>query len=75
MCEFSLYLINQQMHRARLEAVFPNRAIMQEGVQAWVDFQCETTRCDVIVKMIEGLTAQMRPETALLRLRLRRPMP
>jgi len=27
------------------------------------------------VEMIEGLTAQMRPETALLRRRLRRPMP
>jgi len=49
--------------------------IIQEGVQAWVDFQCETTRCDVIVEMIEGLTAQKRPETALLRRRLRRPMP
>ena len=49
--------------------------IIQEGVQAWVDFQCETTRCDVIVEMIEGLTAQMRRETALLRRRLRRPMP
>ena len=49
--------------------------IIQEGVQAWVDFQCETTRCDVIVEMIEGLTVQMRPETALLRRRLRRPMP
>jgi len=31
--------------------------IIQEGMQAWVDFQCETTRCDVIVEMIEGLTA------------------
>jgi len=49
--------------------------IIQEGVQAWVDFQCETTRCDVIVEMIEGLTTQMRPEMALLRRRLRRPMP
>jgi hypothetical protein len=42
--------------------------------RGWI-FQCETTRCDVIVEMIEGLTAQMRPETALLRRRLRRPMP
>ena len=41
--EFSLYLVNPQMHRARLEAVFPNRAIMQEGVQAWVDFQHPAT--------------------------------
>src|SRR5215510_11351816 len=31
---------------------------IQEGVQAWVDFQCETTRCDVIVEKIEGLTVQ-----------------
>ena len=30
--EFSLSLINPQMHRARIEAVFPNRAIMQEGM-------------------------------------------
>ena len=32
--ECSLHLINPQMHLARLEAVFKNRAIMQEGVQA-----------------------------------------
>ena len=70
-CEFSLYLINQQMHRVRLEAVFPNRAIMQEGVQAWVDFQHPTPWCDVMMEMIEGLTAQMRLETASLRRRLR----
>ena len=49
--------------------------IIQEGVQAWVDFQCEMTRCDVIVEMIESLTVQKWPETALLRRRLRRPMP
>jgi hypothetical protein len=52
------------MHRARLEAVFANRAIMQEGVQAWVDFEHPTTRCAVMMEMIEGLTAQMRLETA-----------
>jgi len=46
--------------------------IIQEGLQAWVDFQCETTRCDVIAEMIEGLTARMRSKTALLRRRLRR---
>ena len=32
--EFSLYLVNPQMPLAKLEVVFPNRAIMQEGVQA-----------------------------------------
>src|SRR5262245_14187349 len=36
--EFSLDLINPQMHRGRLEVVFKNRAIMQEGVQAWSIF-------------------------------------
>jgi hypothetical protein len=58
--EFSLYLVNPQMHRARLEAVFKNRTIMQEGVQAWVGFQHPVTRCAVLVEMIECLTAQMR---------------
>jgi hypothetical protein len=29
--EFSLYLINPQMHLARLEAVFKNRAVMQKA--------------------------------------------
>jgi hypothetical protein len=32
-----------------------NRAIMQEGVQAWVDFQRPATRRDVLVEMINGL--------------------
>jgi hypothetical protein len=73
--EFSLYLINPQMHRARLETVFKNRAIMQEGVQAWVDFQHPATRHDVLVEMIEGLTAEMRPETAWLRRQVSGPMP
>jgi hypothetical protein len=52
---FSLYLINPQRHRARLEVVLKNRAIMQEGVQAWVDFQRPATRRDVLVEMINGL--------------------
>ena len=72
-CEFSLYLINQQMHRVRLEAVFPNRAIMQEGVQAWVDFQHPTTHNEVILEMIDGLTKLLRPETAWRRRKLRGP--
>jgi hypothetical protein len=73
--EFLLSLIHPQRHRAKLEAVLPNRTIMQEGVPAWVDFQYPATRCDVMVEMIEGLTAQRRPETAWLRRRLRGPMP
>ena len=55
--------------------VFKNRAIMQEGVQAWVDFQRPATRRDVLVEMINGLTAEMRPATAWLRRRLRGLMP
>ena len=73
--EFSLYLANPQMHRAQLEAVFRNRAIMQEDVQAWVDFQQPTTRRDALLEMIDGLTKEMRPETAWLRRRMRGPMP
>ena len=69
------YAINLQMHRARLEAVFKHRAIMQEGVYARVDFQHPATLRDVLVEMIEGLTAEMRPETAWLRRRVRGPMP
>jgi hypothetical protein len=63
------------MHWAQLEAVFRNRAIMQEGVQAWVDFQHPTTRRDALLEMIDGLTKEMRPETAWLRRRVRGPMP
>jgi hypothetical protein len=59
------------MHWAQLEAVFKNRAIMQEGVQAWVDFQRLAMRCDVLVEMIKGLTVEMWPETAGLPSRLR----
>ena len=73
--EFSLYLLNPQMHRARLEVVFKKRAIMQKGVQAWVDFQRPATQRDVLVEMINGLTAEMRPATAWLRWRLRGLMP
>ena len=73
--EFSLSLINPQMHRARLEAVFPNRTIMQEGVQAWVDFQHPATRKDAILEMLDGVTALMRRELAWLRQRLPGPMP
>jgi len=68
---FSLYLINPQMHRARLEVVFKNRAIMQEGVQAWVDFQRPATRRDALLEMLDGPTKDMRPETAWLRRRVR----
>jgi hypothetical protein len=59
----------------RLEAVFKNRTIVQEGVQAWVDFQHPATRRDALVEIIEGLAAEMRPETVWLRRRLRGPMP
>jgi hypothetical protein len=59
------------MHWAQLEAVLRNRAIMQEGVQAWVDFQHPTTRRDALLEMIDGLTKEMRPETAWLRRRVR----
>jgi hypothetical protein len=55
--------------------VFTNRTIMQEGVQALVNFQRPATRCDGLVEMIEGLTAEMRPETARLKGRLQGPMP
>jgi hypothetical protein len=48
---------------------------MQEGVQAWVDFQHPATRRDALVEIIEGLTAEMRPETAWLRRRARWLMP
>jgi hypothetical protein len=74
-CEFSLSLMNPQMHRVRQEAVLPNRTIMQEGVQAWVNFQHPTTRKDAILEMLDGVTALMRPETAWLRRRLPGPMP
>jgi hypothetical protein len=73
--ECSLSLVNPQMHWAQLEAVFRNRAIMQEGVQAWVYFQHPTTRRDALLEMIDGLTKEMRPETAWLRRRVRGPMP
>ena len=61
------------MHRAPLEAVFKNRAIRQEGVQAWVNFQRPAT-CDGLVETIKGLTVRW-PETARLKGRLQGPMP
>ena len=73
--EFSLYIVNPQLHRVKLDVVLPNRVIMQEGVQAWVDFQHPTTRRDALLEMIDGLTKEMRPETAWLRRRVRGPMP
>ena len=48
-----------------------NKAIMQEGVQAQVDFQHPTTRHDALVEMLNGLTSEMQPETAWLRRSLR----
>jgi hypothetical protein len=44
---------------------------MQEGVQAWVDFQHPTTRHDTLVEKLDELTREMWPETAWLRRRLR----
>jgi hypothetical protein len=73
--EFSLYIVNPQPHRVKLDVVLPNRVIMQEGVQVWVDFQHPTTRRDAPLEMIDGLTKEMRPETAWLRRRVRGPMP
>jgi hypothetical protein len=61
---FSLYIVNPQLHRVKLEVMFPKRAIRQEGVQAWVDFQHRTTRRDALREMLEGPTKEMRPETA-----------
>jgi hypothetical protein len=43
---------------------------MQEGGQAWVDFQHPTTRHNALVEMLDGLTREMRPETPWLRRRL-----
>jgi hypothetical protein len=63
------------MHQAWLEVMFKNRAIMQECMQAWVNFQHSATRRDVLVEMIEGLPAEMRPDTAWLRRRVRGPIP
>ena len=40
-------------------------------VQAWVDFQYRTTRRDALLEMLDGPTKDMRPETALLRRRVR----
>ena len=44
---------------------------MQEAMQARVDCQHPTTRHDALVKVLDGLTREMRPETASLRQRLR----
>jgi len=63
------------MHRAKLEVMFPNRTIMQDDTQAFVNFEHPTTRYEVTLEMIEGLTAQPQPETAWLRRRLQGPMP
>ena len=69
--ELSLYLIIPQMHRARLEMVFPDRAITHEGPQAFVDFQHSTMRNEMILEMIGGLMELLRPETVGLRRKMR----
>jgi hypothetical protein len=48
---------------------------MQDDTQAFVNFEHPTTRYEVTLEMIEGLTAQPQPETAWLRRRLQGPMP
>jgi hypothetical protein len=63
------------VQRILWHGLFKNRTIMQEGVQAWVDFQHPATRRDTLVEMIEDLTAEMRPETAWLRRRVKGLMP
>ena len=39
-----MFILNLQMHRARLEAALPDRPIIQEGLQAFVEFEHPTTR-------------------------------
>ena len=56
------FILNLQMHRARLEAVLPDRHIIQEGPQAFVEFEHPTTRWEALNALMTGLTPLMRPE-------------
>jgi hypothetical protein len=57
-----MFIRNLQMHRARLEAALPDRPIIPEGPQAFVEFEHPTTRWEALNALMTGLTPLMRPE-------------
>jgi hypothetical protein len=70
-----MFILNLQMHRARLEAALPDRHIIQEGPHAFVEFEHPTTRWEALNALITGLTPLMQPEYGWVRRRVPRPIP
>jgi hypothetical protein len=70
-----MFILNLQMHRARLEAALPDRHSIQEGAQAFMEFEHPTTREEALNALIIGLTPLMRPEYGWGRRRVPRPIP
>ena len=70
-----MFILNLQMHRARLEAALPDRPIIQEGPQAFVEFERPTTRWEALNELMTGLTPLMRPEYGWVRRRVPTPIP
>ena len=74
-----MFILNLQMHRARLEAALPDRHIIQEGPHAFVEFEHPTTRWEArweaVNALITGLTPLMQPEYGWVRRRGPRPIP
>jgi hypothetical protein len=70
-----MFILNLQRHRARLEAALPERLIIQEGPQAFVEFDLPTTRWEALNALITGLTPLMRPGYGWVRRRVPRLIP
>jgi hypothetical protein len=57
-----MFIRNLQRHRARLEAALPERPIIPEGPQAFMEFEHPTTPGEALNALMSGLTLRMRPE-------------
>jgi hypothetical protein len=57
-----MFILNLQMHRAKLETTLPERPIIPEGPQAFMEFEHPTTHGEALNALMTGLTPRMRPE-------------
>jgi hypothetical protein len=70
-----MFILHLQMHRERLEAALPERPIIQEGPQAFMEFEHPTTQGEALNALMTGLMPRMRPEYGWGRRRVPRPIP
>jgi hypothetical protein len=69
-----MFILNLQMHRARLEAALPDKHIIHERLRALVEFEHPTTRWEALNALMTGLTPLRRPEYGWVRRRVPRPI-